>query len=123
MGTQLPLFGTKEEAHICLEEVRKKLIADARSIAVMLCRLHGETTTHYVREEMAAQGLLSPEFREFWMGCVFNNKQFEWTGKWGNSLYTNKGSHFGRRTSNRAVRIWKLRDYPEKQNTSGVSDE
>lgn len=105
-------FQSKEEAHAALEKARKELIEKAREIVVELCtssRL-GTTTTRQVRKEMERRGLLTPDFSEVWMGTLFRDKRFEWTGKVAAAEF--EKTHFGRRTSGCAVKVWKLKNPP-----------
>jgi len=81
----LPFDGptqSTEDAMRVLEATRHRFIASAREVAHELIRRTGETHARAVREEMARRGELDDTVRDYWLGCVFRDRRFEWTGRW-----------------------------------------
>jgi hypothetical protein len=93
-----------EDAMVLLRERRRFLIAYGRYVAAELCRLHGVTHSREVRREMATKGLLDdPDLHDYWLGVVFHDGPFEWTGEF--HAYTDARRNIHERT----VKVWRLR--------------
>jgi len=90
------------EALALLQERRGTQIDMARDIAVALCRQHGTVHGRMVRDQMQRERLLQDGDREFWLGAVFNDARFEWTGQF---VMVSDGA---RNLHTRAIRLWKL---------------
>jgi hypothetical protein len=89
------------------------LIASAKKIAEELIKSNGTVTSRQVRAEMAARGLLVEADKEHWLGAVFRDRRFEWTGKY--SSYSDEKRNIHERTS----KVWKLRAVPTKEFKDG----
>lgn len=96
-----------EEAMEVLEVHRGALIARARTEAVLLCQQNGKTHSRAVRAKMAALGLLDSGGSEFWLGAIFRDGRFEWTGE----FFTYSDS--ARNVHERTIKLWRLRTHQE----------
>lgn len=92
------------EAMNLLRERRRFLVAYGRYVAAELCRLNGVVHSREVRKVMAEKGLLDdPELHDYWLGVVFHDGPFEWTGTF--HAYTDHHRNIHERT----VKVWRLR--------------
>jgi hypothetical protein len=71
-----------EEAMSVLQQYRAGQIEDAREVAAELIDKHGTTHSFAVQEVMAKRGLIDPVLGNYWIGAVFNDPKFVWTGSW-----------------------------------------
>jgi len=95
---------TTAEAMDVLEEFRAAFLQQARDVAHDLIRREGSTHTRAVRAEMARRGYLDDErVREHWLGAVFNNRAFVWTGEW----HLPTGPSDGYTHAWRPVKVWR----------------
>jgi len=86
-----------------LEKKYGTLIAQARDLAVQQCLSEGTATTRSVRAEMLKLKILSEGGgRENWLGAVFKNPRFIWTGRW--LTYRSQSRNVHERT----IKIWRL---------------
>jgi len=106
------------EALTILEERRATLIDHARDIAVALCRAHGTVHGRMVRDQMKREGLLQEDAREYWLGAVFNDPRFVWTGQFVMVRNEERNLH------TRAIKLWKLAGVlPEGREETTASDD
>lgn len=106
------------EALALLQERRGTQIDMARDIAVAICRRHGTVHGRMVRDQMQREGLLQDSDREFWLGAVFNDARFEWTGQF---VMVHDGA---RNLHTRAIKLWKLKgDLPEGREETTESED
>ena len=86
-----------------LEESRAELIAAAREEAVALARARGTVHSRMVRAVLEEKGLVSTDAKEYWIGAVFRDARFEWTGE--HYSY----SDAARNVHERTVKVWRLK--------------
>lgn len=72
---------TTGEAMELLERTRSKQIAIARRCADDLIYWQGTATTKQVVALMDAQGELDNSIPMHWLGAVFNQPKYKWTGR------------------------------------------
>lgn len=92
-----------DEAMRVLEDARAELIATARDEAAALARAHGTVHSRMVRAALEAKGLVHPDEKEFWIGAVFRDPRFEWTGE----RYSY--SDAARNVHERTIKVWRLK--------------
>jgi len=78
----MPFTHTTGEAMDLLKEWRAGQIADAREVARELIERNGSTSCRQVQEVMVERDLIDESLGNFWLGAVFNDTEFEWTGEW-----------------------------------------
>lgn len=93
-----------DEAMRVLEDARAELIATARDEAAALARAHGTVHSRMVRASLEAKGLVHPDEKEFWIGAVFRDPRFEWTGE--RYSYSDPARNVHERT----VKVWRLKE-------------
>ena len=71
-----------EEAMAVLRAYRAGQIEDAREVAAELINKFGTTDSFQVQEVMAKRDLIDPSLGNYWIGAVFNDPRFAWTGSW-----------------------------------------
>jgi len=79
---QMDLMGGLEEkrkGQALASMDRTELLEHSRNIAVMLCIRDGETNSDVVRRTVNLPPIGSN--RQNWIGAIFNDKRFEWTGQ------------------------------------------
>ena len=92
-----------EQAMEVLESTRGDLVVAARDVALRLATLNGTVTSREVRREMAAVGKLNGVEGDYWLGAVFRDSRFEWTGRY--TTYSDSARNIHERT----IKIWKLK--------------
>jgi len=111
-GTLAHTFATQEregktrstgDAMKLLERRRAEKISRARELAADIARRCGSVHSRAVRIAMAADGQLSDNEPEFWLGAVFRTSEFEWTGEY----FTY--SDGARNIHERMVKVWRLK--------------
>lgn len=75
------------EAMAVLHKNRPLQIKAARILADQIITEKGTATSGDVYEAMNARGLIDHTQRQHWLGCVFRNKKYRWTG----NVTTGKG--------------------------------
>jgi hypothetical protein len=92
---------TTEEAMAVLKKYRADHIARARAIADELIARDGKTSSKRVYNEMKSRELIDHTISDHWLGAVFNNAKYAWTGEW-------TTSNVGPNThSPRANKVWR----------------
>jgi hypothetical protein len=81
---------------------RRRLIDYGRYVATEICKARGVVHSRDVRRELGALGLLTADVGDYWLGAVFHNAAFEWTG--GRYTYTDDARNIHERT----IKIWRL---------------
>lgn len=94
-----------EEAMGVLNATRPDYIAIGREIAIKLAGMFGEVHSRQVRDVMEKLGYLGKfeNEKDFWLGSVFRNEAFEWTGKY--HTYSDPERNIHERT----VKVWRLK--------------
>jgi len=93
-----------DESMKLLEDSHGHLISRAREEAILLAKASGTVHSRMVRARMKALNLLPPDGKEYWLGTVFRDPRFEWTGE----LHTY--SDPDRKVFDRNVKVWRLKD-------------
>lgn len=110
MGHQLQIgFSSASSAIDALEIARDRLVEDGITVAVALCKAHGDCTAQDVWARMDADGLLSESDKKInarWLGAVF-------VGKKGRATFVASGfrkTGNAERNAHAAPRtVWRLR--------------
>ena len=74
-----------DEAMALLRALRRQQIAAAQAIAMELLGrrgLGGVTDSREVWGVMLRRGILEPQVKDHWLGAIFRDERFEWTGRW-----------------------------------------
>jgi hypothetical protein len=92
-----------EEAMVVLNTYRQFLVTYGRYVATLICKEKGKVHSRDVRNALASLKLLEdPGLKDFWLGAVFNNSVFRWTGE--TYIYSNSDRNIHERT----VKVWHL---------------
>ena len=92
---------SQAQAHALLRADYGRQIDAAREVALRLCRERGTITVADLREAMPE--LQKSDGSLVWIGVVFNDRRFAWTGEW--RMVGNKA----RNVHPKPVRVWRLR--------------
>lgn len=65
-----------------LRALRAEQIEMAQRIAERLIAAHGITNSREVWLVMRRDGLLDARVKDHWLGCIFRDKRFKWTGEY-----------------------------------------
>jgi hypothetical protein len=99
--------GSTDEAMALLRAIRREQIATAQGIAIELLLRRGAdgvTNSREVWAVMARRGILEPEVKDHWLGAIFRDERFEWTGRWAiPELPEGTAIH-----AQRPVKVWRL---------------
>ena len=78
----MPATSSTSEAMALLKQWRAAQIAQAREVAIELITRDGSTSSRRVQEVMAARNLIDEMLGNYWIGAIFNDARFKWTGRW-----------------------------------------
>lgn len=92
-----------QEAMECLAKAQGSLIERAREEAVCIARQVGEVHSRAVRERLEQLGLVDPSSRDHWLGAVFRDERFRWSGRYYSYSDRRKNVH------ERTIKIWVLK--------------
>jgi hypothetical protein len=90
------------EAMALLKTYRAFLIKRGQWEGAQLAAKDGTVTSRDVRAAMEKAGLLTGDISDYWLGAVFHNGPFAWTG--GYQAYSDPSRNIHERT----VKVWKL---------------
>lgn len=94
--------GSTQEAMECLAEAHGSLIERAREEAVCIARQVGEVHSRAVRERLEQLGLVDASSRDHWLGAVFRDERFRWSGRYFSYRDLARNVH------ERTIKIWVL---------------
>jgi len=97
------------EAMAVLKHARKAQIALARAIAVELIQHHGTTHTREVRDTMIARGVFNRAVPEYWLGAIFRDQQFVFTGQFFDAP-SKEGDEEQNTHARNIVKVWTLKE-------------
>jgi hypothetical protein len=94
-----------EEAMTRLRQTRRRLIENGRQVALEQIAASGTTHSRRVLDEMDRRGLLDRAVaHDFWLGAVFHDREFVWTGQWYRHHSKLRNIH------ERTVKVWTVRE-------------
>ena len=102
----MPPTASTGEAMALLKEYRAAQIEDAREVACELIEQFGFTSSRQVQEVMAERDLIDESLGNFWLGAVFNDDRFVWTGKWEIPDEAQIGTTRNKAHAWRPIKIW-----------------
>lgn len=92
-----------DEAMLVLYRFRMYLVQRGIYEAVRIARQTGTVHSRQVREAVS-KVCRTAGMADYWLGAVFNNHIFEWTGRY--HTYADRARNIHERT----VKVWRLRD-------------
>lgn len=100
---------SKDEAMKLLKKYRKEKIAKGHALAIAICEKEGTVHTRRIYREMKKE-IIDSGVGCYWLGCIFQRKEFEWTGRWHNSESAT-ASEFENYHGGNGIKIWRLKDH------------